>query len=219
MELGERTLEGDAAAAELERLVTPPGGIDFETALRTRGILEQENTRRVLEASPADQFSRVAALLGLEVLEDFEDKVREYESETKSAEDDERQQLEQPASSLTCDSQQDRGDGGEAGITSLPGIFDRRLRYSSLADSVLVVEQRDLSSADHVARLRIDIEDLSRDLESYVASSSRVAELEREFGDHEIDDVVNNIDAEMREAETAGEKAPSGADPDTRGKR
>ena len=147
------------------------------------------------------------------MLEDFEDKVREYESETKSAEDDERQQLEQ----LQARSRVIRNKIGvmeeKLASTKLAGDLRQEIeRYSSLADSVLVVEQRDLSSADHVARLRIDIEDLSRDLESYVASSSRVAELEREFGDHEIDDVVNNIDAEMREAETAGEKARSSAE-------
>ncbi|QDB78596.1 hypothetical protein FE251_03780 [Georgenia wutianyii] len=72
----EPPLFGDEAEARLRSILLPHTELALEAALTTSGLMQQDVMRRVLEARPADRYQQLSTVLGLGVLEDFEDAVK-----------------------------------------------------------------------------------------------------------------------------------------------
>ena len=70
---GSTALHGDAAEAELSRAFSASPEMDLATSLTACGLLQQDATRLVLETKPRDRFAMFSELLGLGVLERFEE--------------------------------------------------------------------------------------------------------------------------------------------------
>lgn len=73
---GERSLFGEEAEVELHSILLPNTELSLESALTTSGLMQQDVMRRVLEAKPAERYQQLSTVLGLGVLEDFEEATR-----------------------------------------------------------------------------------------------------------------------------------------------
>lgn len=72
MQIDGMVLDGSAAEAQLEQLLTTGTGSSLKEALFSSALLQQDDLRYVLTASPADRFEQLSQLLGLGALERFE---------------------------------------------------------------------------------------------------------------------------------------------------
>jgi DNA repair exonuclease SbcCD ATPase subunit len=69
-----QVLRGDGAESELRKLLTRGAQISVETLLNTSGLLQQDAMRAVLEGKRAERFEDISHMLGLDELNDFEQK-------------------------------------------------------------------------------------------------------------------------------------------------
>lgn len=117
---GAEPLFGEEAEAELRRILLPNSELSLHSALTTSGLMQQDVLRSVLEAKPAERYRQLSTVLGLGVLEDFEDATK---SVAKQASDrvvlvrDEQSRL-----SDALDQSQDRLESAQAQLARRPQI-------------------------------------------------------------------------------------------------
>lgn len=71
----EKPLFGEAAEEWLRETLMPHQPDALGTAMTTSGLLQQDVMRSILEAKPVERYAHISAVLGLEVLEMFEEHV------------------------------------------------------------------------------------------------------------------------------------------------
>jgi DNA repair exonuclease SbcCD ATPase subunit len=113
-------LFGDEAESVLRGILLPETDLTLESALTTSGLMQQDVMRRVLEAKPADRYRQLSTVLGLAVLEDFEDAARAVAKQASEREKDSRADRTRIADALG--QARDRSDIAKARLVSRPQI-------------------------------------------------------------------------------------------------
>ncbi|TAP44625.1 ATP-binding protein [Arthrobacter sp. S39] len=117
---GEPPMFGEDAEAELRRILLPNSELSLQSALTTSGLMQQDVLRSVLEAKPTERYRQLSTVLGLSVLEDFEDATKS--AAKQASEREEQVRSEHSKLSVALKQAQDRLETAQAKLASRPQI-------------------------------------------------------------------------------------------------
>lgn len=120
---------GPEAEQRLEDLLLPNGGPNLELALATTGLMQQDVMRAMLQAKPADRYRHVSTVLGLGVLEEFEEATKEAAKNAQALADSAVADRSRAAASLT--QAEERLDGFVEQMSGRPSIEALRREISA----------------------------------------------------------------------------------------
>jgi len=203
---GGASLFGEEAESELRRILLPNSELSLESALTTSGLMQQDVLRGVLEAKPADRYRQLSTVLGLGVLEDFEEATR---LAAKQASERETQARTQHAGINDALKQtRDRFETAQARLASRPQIEAVReevlnaLRTTppgiSLAD-----DDWNLEGLDEVRLAATAFGVAAEKVDSIQGLLIRADQLRAVVGDEPTADQLSVLSAEATQAEAA----------------
>ncbi len=159
------TLRGPEAEHELERLLVASSNMELSSALLTSALLQQDEMRYVLEEKPSERYEHLSRMMGLGVLEDFEDSAARRTKEISDVLKEARNTL------ASVDTQRTELAGRletlKVRIARGPGVDAARRDVSKLLASrqdVHGLPQQAPSTLADASRILADIQRLSRQL-------------------------------------------------------
>lgn len=201
---GHASVFGDEAEAELRRTLLPSSELSLESTMETSGLMQQDVLRRVLEAKPADRYRQLSTVLGLSVLEDFEDATKLAAKQT--AEREAQARTEHAKTSVALKQAQDRLEAAQARLASRPQIQAAREEALAALGDVpsgfsLDKSRLALSGLDDVRLTTSAFAAVGQQFDSIELLTSRAAQLRAELGEEPAPDEIPRLRAAVEEAE------------------
>ncbi|PRZ34817.1 AAA domain-containing protein [Antricoccus suffuscus] len=208
--MGETSLFGDDAEEELRRNLLPRTEQTLESALTTSGLMQQDVMRRVLEAKPDDRYRQLSTVLGLRVLEDFEDAIRSVAKQASEREKNARVERGRLAAALK--QAQDRSEAAQTRLATRPQVAAVReetlgiLAAAPLGIS-LSTSQVALEGPDDVRLAATAFGHAADIVESARTLTRQAAQLRGDLGEGPTEEQVSDLQAEVTRAEGARDAA------------
>lgn len=207
---------GDEAEEELRRVLLPNTEMSLESALTTSGLMQQDVMRRVLEAKPADRFRQLSTVLGLGVLEDFEEASKSVAKLASERERNTRAERDRLAAALR--QAEDRSEAAHARLATRPAV-------AAVRDEALgVLSATPAGISIDGGRVALDGPNDARDLASLFGQAvgmvesaqslvSQATQLRAALGPHPTDEQIDALRTTLgrAEAERAAAEASRGA--------
>lgn len=201
---------GDEAEAELRRVLLPHSEMPLDSALTTSGLMQQDVMRRVLEAKPADRYRQLSTVLGLGVLEDFEEAARSVTKQASERDRNTRAERDRLAAALR--QAQDRLEAAHARLATRPAV-------AAVRDEALgVLRATPAGISIGAGKVALDGPDDARDLASLFGQAvnmvesaqsliGQAAQLRGGLGPHPTDDQIYDLRTALNRAEAARAEA------------
>lgn len=204
-QMGETSLFGEEAEAQLRSILLPHTELTLESALTTSGLMQQDVMRRVLEAKPADRYRQLSTVLGLGVLEDFEDAARSVAKQASERERNARTERARLADALR--QAQDRYEAAQTRLaTGLQIAAVREETLGILAATPPGMSLRSGVTLDGPDEVRLAAAAFGHSadvVESARTLTSQASQLRTDLGDNPTDEQVSGLRAEVARAEAA----------------
>lgn len=195
-----QVLAGKEAEIRLQEL-SPSRNVTLSSALLTSGLLQQDAMRSLLEAKASERYRHMAGLLGMQVLEEFEKAVRQYERDQKGLGEGVQAEIEQLSADRDALAAEIRAI--EARVANLPSVdvaqreleaqlqqdlgwFDLHMEAAREPISALIAEVKEIREEIEdgvrlVSRIEAELDELPRaDATDVARAQDAVRELDQE---------------------------------------
>jgi len=208
--VGVPSLFGDEAESELHSILLPHTEMTLEAALTTSGLMQQDVMRRVLEAKPADRYRQLSTVLGLGVLEDFEEATRLVAKQASEREKDARTERARLADALK--QAHDRSEAAQARLATRPQVAAvREEAFGALSATPpgVALSRADvvLDGPEDVLRVASAFGQAALLVESARTLNGQAAQLRAGLGEFPSQEQIGHLRAEVARAEGARDAA------------